>query len=900
MVVVWWVVLQLVGLAVLPLTLRLFRNLPDRGWAFARPVGLLAVAYLFWLGATLGPLSNSWGSILGALLIVALASWLIGWREAVGLPDFLSAQRRRVVVVEVVFTAAFLLWTIVRAYNPDISATEKPMELTFLNGVLRSEQFPPLDPWLSGYAISYYYFGYVITGMLARFTGVPAQFAFNLMLPTLFALTATGAYAIGANLYAGRARLELPGALRRTIGSGLLALTLVLALANLEPVLEILNARQALSPEARAYFAIKDMPPGYSSGSLFPTDPPDSWWWFRATRVIGTQAPEGSRAATDYTINEFPIFSFILGDVHPHLLSLPFVLVALGFALTLLRAPTPLSLDALRRDWLTVLSAGVLFGGLGFLNAWDLPTFAFVVLLAFGTQALISRGPVAPPPRADALAVLVLAVAAPIAAVSFTALRSPEAMRWVAGALDDPSSAEILLRVGLLIGTVGAAVPAYWLVRRRRWAIEASGVLIGTLVLSLVLYLPFYLSFRSQASGLRPVPVQTQLRHFLLFWGPLYLVAASFLVYQLAATWRGGPRDWTRTPATWIATALLALASAALGAPVVAATLPLLVAALALLSRHLLGVQAQTADVEDLARPAGAQRARAAVAAGAGTPPSSPRPQPPITIAGGAVPLAVPREHLFAILLAFTGLLLIMGTELVFIQDLFNNRMNTVFKLYYQAWILLALAGAYALPFLFQRLRRHPIGIAWSGVLAVVLGLALLYPIGATLSKTRNFAGPPTLDGLQFWARSRPDDMDAIEWLSRNAVGAPVVVEATGGSYQQQFGRVSSMTGLPTLLGWAFHEQQWRGTFEEPGRRVPDIDAIYGCRRGGQGRCDPLPGDARQLQALLDKYNMTYVYVGPSEREAYGQIDLARFNQAMDVAYKNSSVVIYRNRSRSD
>jgi uncharacterized membrane protein len=180
------------------------------------------------------------------------------------------------------------------------------------------------------------------------------------------------------------------------------------------------------------------------------------------------------------------------------------------------------------------------------------------------------------------------------------------------------------------------------------------------------------------------------------------------------------------------------------------------------------------------------------------------------------------------------------------------------------------------------------------GAIALLLVVATVPAVGMTLGKTRGFAGAPTLDGLAFWQR---DDREGIEWLAANAQGAPVVVEATGGSYQQQFGRVSSMTGLPTLLGWRFHEQQWRGTDDEQARRQPDLDAIYGCRRSGN-RCDPLPADPRGLQSLLDKYGVTYIYVGPSEREAYPQLDPNRFNAVADVAFKNNGVAIYRVRGR--
>jgi len=808
MVLIWWLALSAFGLAVLPLTIRIFKHLPHAASAFARPLGLLLVGYLFWQGATFGLLSNRASSILGLLIVVATGAWLACWRESVDLPSFIQANRPQVIATEVLFTLAFLGWVVVRAFNPDISATEKPMELAFLNGVLRSEQFPPLDPWLSGYAISYYYFGYVIAGMLAMLTSTPAQFAFNLMIPSLFALTATGAYAVGTSLASGTTR--------QRIGQGAIAVTLVLFLANLQPILGTLNAHRMISPEVHQYFNVKDMPQPYESRRLFPDD---HMWWFQATRIVGTPSAQPNGRAEDYTINEFPCFSFVLGDMHPHILALPFVFLAIGFALNLLRAPMPLSLTTLRRDPLTIGSVALLFGSLGFLNAWDMPTFLFVLASGFLVHRLLDTG----------------------------ALAQPVIREVVYG----------------FIGALGVAIVAY---------------------------LPFYLAFRSQASGLGLVIVHTQLRHFVLFWGPLYLLTATFLLYAFASSWRGGPADWTRSRPLWGGIVLLGAICFALEAPVIGLTLPLLVVALALGQRYLL---APTVFPAEPSPPVEAESA-----------PPTPRPTrrrraatEPIEIACGAYPLVWPREHLFALVLAFTGLLLIMGCELLFIRDLFGNRMNTVFKLFYQAWICLALAGAYALPYLFRSLRGNLPGTAWLAVVTLVLASTLLYPVGATLNTTGDFRRVATLDGLTFWARNRPGDAEAIRWLRDNARGAPVVVEAVGGSYQQQFGRVASMTGLPTLLGWPFHEQQWRGSFEEQGKRQPDVEAIYGCRRANN-RCEPSGGNAAQLQAILDRYGVTYVYIGPSEREAYGQIDLARFNQTMDVAFRNNDVVIYRNRNQ--
>ena len=95
-------------------------------------------------------------------------------------------------MVEILFFLAFAFLAFVRAGNPEIVGTEKPMELAFINAILRSPTFPPHDPWLSGYAISYYYFGYVMTAMLAKATGTLGSVAFNLMLALVFALSAVG------------------------------------------------------------------------------------------------------------------------------------------------------------------------------------------------------------------------------------------------------------------------------------------------------------------------------------------------------------------------------------------------------------------------------------------------------------------------------------------------------------------------------------------------------------------------------------------------------------------------------------------------------------------------------------------------------------------------------------
>ncbi|MEZ4517701.1 MAG: DUF2298 domain-containing protein [Chloroflexota bacterium] len=101
--------------------------------------------------------------------------------------EWLRENARTVIITELLFAVVFGLWVWARAQNPAISATEKPMEFAFLNASGSSPIFPPLDPWLSGYAISYYYFGYVMTSLLARLAMVPESLAFNLAIAWIVA-----------------------------------------------------------------------------------------------------------------------------------------------------------------------------------------------------------------------------------------------------------------------------------------------------------------------------------------------------------------------------------------------------------------------------------------------------------------------------------------------------------------------------------------------------------------------------------------------------------------------------------------------------------------------------------------------------------------------------------------
>ncbi|MBI4497936.1 MAG: hypothetical protein HY689_08575, partial [Chloroflexi bacterium] len=372
----WWAALQALSLATVPLARLLFRSLPDRGYAFTKVLGPLLLAVLLWWSGSLSLLPNQRGTVLllaYALVLGGLAGLGLLRREGAALPRRMLLA---VVLTEVVFGATFAFWAVVRAYSPEIDGTEKPMDFAFLNASYRSRTFPPEDPWLSGFPIRYYYLGYLNAAALTRLVDVPTAVGYNLALATLAAQAATAACGLAYNLAEGVRR-----ATSRPVGpllAGLLAAVLLVGVGNLEGMLELVRARGWGSDALWSWVDVQDLQATAPSDRWYPTD---AWFWWRATRIIHTHVDGQS---LDYTITEFPFFSFLLGDLHPHVMALPLVLTALGMALQVLLDPQPP--QASLRQPLAVLGPGALLGALGFTNIWDLPTLGAVILVAGGLR----------------------------------------------------------------------------------------------------------------------------------------------------------------------------------------------------------------------------------------------------------------------------------------------------------------------------------------------------------------------------------------------------------------------------------------------------------------------------------------------------------------------------------
>ncbi len=809
--VLWWGTFLGIGLAALPITVAVFRFLPDRGYGLAKPLGLLIFGYLFWLLGMVRVIPNSQAGAIGVLVLLLAISGVVLYRRRESLAAYFKEHWKTVLVTEIVFAAAFGVWAYIRSQTPAVAHTEQPMDFALLNGILQSPHFPPEDPWYAGEPISYYYFGYLISAGVTQATGFASAIAYNLSLASFAAMSAAAVFSVVFNIVVGlRRKVGGEGGLLGPIAAGVTGVVLLLFIGNLVGVLEFFHANGQGDPDFWKRVSIEGLD---GTGAGVAWYPNEFWWWFRDTRVINSFAESGAFAGSgvDFTITEFPFFSFLLGDMHPHVMSIPFVILAIGLAFNALRSPEPLDLHWLRRrPWEGALIA-VAIGALGFLNSWDAPTFLALFLAAVVLRAFHDRA--------------------------------------AGGDVEFKSVAALMV------------------------AIAAAAV---------VLYVPFYVFFDSQFAGITPVRFQgTGPIHLFLALGPLIGAA---LILVLSWTWSevggldpmapAGPPH--RRPFLWAAAIPL---------------FPFVLWALVELGLTIAGV---SHGLLEGTRSIG--EAFLAIGARFGV-------LLPALVVISAVLWVLFRKASrdggatsamqFALLLISFAFVLLLGAELFHIEDQFGvtlDRMNTVFKFYYQVWILLAVAGAVALYYAAVRVRRSAPAAFAVTVVGVLIAAGFVYVPAAAYTKADEFSGPTTLNALIEVEERNPWEYEAVLWLNENAAPGTALIEAAviddfgqpQGGYRVEVARFSQRTGVPTVIGWGGHERQWRGEpFEPIAERGRDVDTFY--------RTD----DVEEARGILDRYEVTYVILGDLERRIYGAEVEERLGRFLEPVFENERVIIY-------
>ncbi|MFY9552390.1 MAG: DUF2298 domain-containing protein, partial [Thermoanaerobaculia bacterium] len=245
--------------------------------------------------------------------------------------------------------------------------------------------------------------------------------------------------------------------------------------------------------------------------------------------------------------------------------------------------------------------------------------------------------------------------------------------------------------------------------------------------------------------------------------------------------------------------------------------------------------------------------------------------------------LAEEKEDRLAFGLIATAFFLVLFPQHFYIAD----RMNTFFKLYLEAWVLLSIATAVLV---FRGPERRGTFGSWVWPARIAAGLLFAASLftGVTAARaavSRHFApySGPSLDGLRYLEEQRPGEYRAVLWLNDHVRGTPVILEAQGPSYQD-FSRITMLTGLPTVLGWDYHVKQRGNPETEIQARKDAVRRIYEAT------------DAAHVEPILRRYHVAYVYDGWLERQTYSPAGLRKFAEAKNLfspVYENPQTRIY-------
>jgi len=775
--VLWWLLLFVaLGAAGLPIAARLFPRLDGRGAGLSVPVATAVLGVtVYWLGRLrYGPLAIAAGAVvlLGLSAAAGLDRDALRERRLRPAPDP-EVDRAAAGEAAVVFLLAFLLLVAVRAFDPAVHAGggEKFLDFGLLKALERAGALPPEDMWFAGEPVQYYYGGHLIASILSGLALTPPRFAYNLALAGFYAMVVTAAYDLAAAIAAER------GASRRV--GGALAAVFVGIGSNLVTAGNVALGLLPPGPRRRVAELLAASASDHSVDDLLAGPGEFSYW--APSRVI-----EG-------TINEFPLFAWLNGDLHAHMMGTPFLLLGAALAYAYYRTPGA----ELRRRRALAFGALPLLGSLqAVVDTWSLPTLFGLFWLA--------------------------ATFAPAHPLSLA-----------------PGGAERRLRqAGRRDGLTAEVV-------RAGGALVVAGL---SALIAAALASPFLLSASGgeRAPALLEAARRSGIGALLLVHGAFVAGFGAYLADRLDL---GRPRAAALTGA-----AVAAVSAVALGRsmPVLLLTLPL-------------GVGAWAALRFD--RPVG-----------------------------------------YETVLAIAGAGLVTVVEFVYLSEQAGpGRMNTVFKTYMQVWVLWGTGVGAALATFVgggrarSRLRsRVGRGLPRSTARVLGTGFVLLLVVStsfyAALALGGHFGDPyvgdegPTLDATRFGERFHPAEMPAVRWLDRRD-GTPTIVSAPGtslypgkgyghppGMYTWDANPAASLTGVPTVAGWG-HEVGYRGT-EPYVSRVRHVDDIY-------------TADAARQAALLRRYDVRYVWVGPAERARYDRIRIDRI-PGVEVAYEAPAVTVYR------
>ncbi len=751
----WWFMLFCGGLTVLPIMSLIFPSFVDRGYAFAKIIGVVLISYLVFVFGTIRIAPFTPLTIYAIAVSVTCISIIVSSRtRSFKLLEF--KQRWMIFLFEeVLFLAALWFWAYVRSFNPDIYGLEKYMDFGFVNSILRTAYFPPRDMWFTPYSINYYYFGHLITAVLTKASQIPSYITFNLMMATIFSFCFSQIYSLAATLWrhafpqnstdTQSQKKKFPGA-KSIVSTGILAGALVSLSGNLHVLYALFSPYSNDKPQP--LWELKFLPATF----------PNSYWYPNATRFIFN------------TIHEFPIYSWVVSDLHGHVLDIPIVLLTISLIYSFFVRNKNLALKGQIRLWY-IIGIGFVIAVMYMTNAWDGLIYlllAALVLLSLEWQRVhlhkhthTSNNPI--------LRIL------PLKHRIRQKLHLFLLKHWLI---------DLIIGLFVYLFIIGISFAAFSLPFSHFFSPSAIVKGIG------VLCSPKFLTDRGHFG-----PFLFEVDHcqkspwwqLLTLYGFFYILVVMFVIFL--------HKKKNQTTSDTFVTILIVLST-----------------------------------------------------------------------------------------------LLIIIPEFLYMKDIYpaHYRANTMFKLVFQAFMMLSLSCGYIIMRTTTALRQKAKNVGYIAIFAgyalfitLLLTLVFTYPVLATKSYYNSLQTSQGLNGITYLQKRYPTDFAGIQWLNKEVIGQPVILEAQGDSYTD-YARVSANTGLPTVLGWTVHEWLWRGTYDIPAPRITEVQIMYETK------------SIADAENLLRKYHVQYVFIGDMERQKYPTLSEDKFNQIGKKVFEMGNTRIYR------
>ncbi len=860
-IMLWQFLLFICGLAALPLTFTIFKDFKGGSYLLSKPIAILSMSLIVW---TLSYLKIPAFSVIGIWIIflgIACAAYLIKPCRNNFIDKITSdGVLEQIIFEELLFSLVFTLLCFYKGFLPKINGEEKFMDYGFIMSMLRSNVLPANDMWLSGHSINYYYFGQFIYALLTKMSFIPSGYAYNLSMVSSIAVPFVMAYTIGCMLTEAAESFSAYNNKFSRFVTGILAGFTVVIFGNSHSF--FYDTESTMGQTILRFLEKNGVTVGDYSTFFYPN----------STRFIGHN-PDLQKIAEsgetihpgDYTIHEFPFYSYLVGDLHAHVVSMMVVLLIIAISIVMIVKAKQLyasmiddaiddpynimSFGLSKKLFMAVFSSsitpyllivGVLLGIAQMCNYWD-----FLIYFIFTAMTLL---------------IINTKQHTHFATIPGTIGFIMSMGLILGGYLLTSQHALVHVFVQLLI-----LVCVFLITCIAPCALTSTTLGMSTVFfLAHVVALPFNFNFDMISNTLGKVKYRTSPYQFFILWGTHLIIAITFVIFVIVY----------KNYRLQVGSGQKAMRSASAGSGIV-------------------NVNTENCFTNPIQKFFGERNI----------------------------------VDIFMCGTIFTAILMLIAPEIFYVRDIYTGgylRSNTMFKFTFAAFIMLSIAIAYAvIRMLWIVNKNHQFSSLTFPFSIVFIILILLIPGHYTGIALRQRCGEitkenySTLDGTKylethasqacssFEYNNMTEYQAAINWMNNNIEGSPVIMEAYGASYSDNC-IVSAYTGLPTVCGWQTHEWLWRfhGIVDEETDTLisdpeQDVWKIYLTPRHNDIDTVYYSENIEDISHILKEYNVKYVVYGDMERVKYGGFDnLATLNSLGTVVFQyddqsNSSGPIY-------